>query len=128
MSSDKIGQNGGPIYDGMVRHQIDSPHLIEQQPQVNNDQLGAVLDIEGPVVDFAYHGDDDTDVGEQLPSHVSDDDGGTSQLPIIGRPRRQRRPNVKYSDQEYDLSAVAAPKKRIQLLGLYIAKKKRPDI
>ena len=123
LSSDKIGQNGGPIYDGMVRHQIDSPHLIEQQPQVNNDQHGAVLDIEGPVVDVAYHGDDDTDVGEQLPSHVSDDDGGTSQLPIIDRPRRQRRLNVKYSDQEYDLSAVAAPKNRIQLLGLYIAKK-----
>ena len=30
LSSDKIAQNGGPIYDGMVRHQIDSPHLIEQ--------------------------------------------------------------------------------------------------
>ena len=27
-----------------------------------------------------------------------------------------------------DLSAVALPKERIQLLGLYIAKKKRPDI
>ena len=49
------------------------------------------------MVDVAYLGDNDTDVGEQLPSHVSDDDGGTSQLLIIDRPRLQRRPNVMYS-------------------------------
>ena len=58
--------------------------------------------------------------------NVSDDDSGPSQLPSVDRPRRQRRPNVRYSDQEYDLSAVATPKKSIQLLGLYISKK-RPN-
>ena len=62
---------------------------------------------------------DDTDVPLQIASHASDADGDTKQLPIIDRPRRQRKQNVRYSDREYDLSYVAASK-RFQLSGLYI--------
>ena len=68
----------------------------------------------------AYGGDDDTDVQLQVSSQKSDDDGIINQSPVIDRPRRQKRPNVRYSELEYYLSSVAAPKKRFQLAGLYI--------
>ena len=122
LPSDKISQSGGPIYDETVRHQIDSPHVIEQRPQ-----NGVVVDIEVPVEGVAYGGTDDTDVQLQVPGQISDDDSTTNQSPVIDRPRRQRRPNVRYSELEYDLSSVAAPKKRFQLSGLYIVNKS-PDI
>ena len=62
----------------------------------------------------------------QVSSQESDEDDNINQLPVIERSRRQKRPNVRYSELEYDLSSVAAPKKRFQLSGLYIVNKS-PD-
>ena len=133
LSGDTVGQVGGPVYGGDVRQQIegsraveqpvDSPHEDVQHSQVEDDRHGGVVDVQGPGEDVECHGDNDTGVRQHIPSHGSDDDGGLHQSPIIDRPRRQRRPNVRYSDHEYDLSSVAAPKERFQLLGLYIVKK-----
>ena len=41
-------------------------------------------------------------------------------MPAVERPKRNRRPNVKYSSEEYDLSAVSAVKKGLCLSGLYV--------
>ena len=120
LSSDKISCSGGPIYGETVRHQIDSPQVIEGNLQVDDDQNGVGVDIKVPVEGVAYGGDDDTDVQLQVSSQKSDDDGIINQSPVIDRPRRQKRPNVRYSELEYYLSSVAAPKKRFQLAGLYI--------
>ena len=39
---------------------------------------------------------------------------------IVGRPKRDRRPNVKYRSEEYELSSVSASKKGLLLSGLYV--------
>ena len=124
LSSNMVGQGGGPRYSGAERQridaprtvgqQVDSPQVNEQHPHIGDDRRGAVVE------DVVYHGDDDTDVPLQIASHASDADGDiNNQLPIIDRQRRQRKQNVRYSDREYDLSYVAAVK-RVQLSGLYI--------
>ena len=43
----------------------------------------------------------------------------------VGRPQRNRRPNVKYRSDEYDLSSVSASKECLLLSGLYV-KQGRP--
>ena len=43
----------------------------------------------------------------------------------VGRPQRDRRPNVRYRSDEYDLSSVSAAKKCLLLSGLYV-KQRRP--
>ena len=48
-----------------------------------------------------------------------------SEVPAVGRPKRDRRPNVKYRSDEYDLSKVSAAKKTLRLSGLH-AKQCRP--
>ena len=48
-----------------------------------------------------------------------------STIPTVGRPKRDRRPNVKYSTDEYDLSAVSATRKGLLLSGVYV-KQGRP--
>ena len=45
---------------------------------------------------------------------------GTDLLPAGGRPKREKRPNVKYSSEEYDLSKVSASKTNLVLSGLYV--------
>ena len=41
-------------------------------------------------------------------------------LPDVERPKRNRRPNVKYSSEDYDLSAISAVKKGLCLSRLYV--------
>ena len=48
-----------------------------------------------------------------------------SEIPSVGRPKRDRRPNVKYNSEEYDLPSVSASKKRLLLSGLCV-KQGRP--
>ena len=59
----------------------------------------------------------DVDVSMGAPS--SPVPSGTD-IPAVERPKRNKRPNVKYSSEEYDLSAVSAVKKGLCLSGLYI--------
>ena len=59
------------------------------------------------------------DVQSPLPVPTS------SEVPTVGRPKRDRRPNVKYNSEEYDLPSVSASKKRLLLSGLCV-KQGRP--
>ena len=43
----------------------------------------------------------------------------------VGRPQRDRKPNVRYSAEEYDLAKLSASKKGLLLSGLYV-KQVRP--
>ena len=46
---------------------------------------------------------------------------GSEMMPTVGqRPKREKRPNVKYSSEEYDLSKVSAAKTQLMLSGLYM--------
>ena len=69
-------------------------------------------------IDNVLH--DDEGLNVQLPSPVS----SGSDIPSVDRPKRVRRPNVKYGSEEYDLSAVSAYKSLV-LSGVYV-KKGRP--
>ena len=61
----------------------------------------------------------------QPPLPVSSAESSGSEMPSGGRPKRIRRPNVRYGSEEYDLSAVSANKKNLILSGLYV-KRGRP--
>ena len=50
---------------------------------------------------------------------------GSVLQPTAGRPRRDRKPNVKYSAEEYELAQVSASGKLL-LSGLYV-KEGRPE-
>ena len=65
---------------------------------------------------------------------VQDDEMGQEVQPMspvpscgetVGRPQRDRRPNVRYRSDEYDLSSVSASKKCLLLSDLYV-KQGRP--
>ena len=43
-----------------------------------------------------------------------------SETPTVGRSKRDRRPNVKYRPEEYDLSSVSAATKSLLLSGMYV--------
>ena len=45
---------------------------------------------------------------------------GSILQPTAGRPKRDRRPNVKYSADEYDLATVSASRAGLTLSGLYV--------
>ena len=49
----------------------------------------------------------------------------SSEVPVVGRPQRDRRPNVRYNTDEYDLSEVSATRKGLLLSGVYV-KQGRP--
>ena len=60
---------------------------------------------------------------------VQDDEMGQEVQPLlpvpscgetVGRPQRDRRPNVRYRSDEYDLSSVSASNKCLLLSGLYV--------
>ena len=83
-------------------------------------------DTGGEMSGYGAHGidnvlHDDEGLNVQLPSPVS----SGSDIPSVDRPKRVRRPNVKYGSEEYDLSAVSANKKNLILSGLYV-KRGRP--
>ena len=71
-------------------------------------------------------GDENVD----MMTEVADDDQNKnipaapvmSNSPIINRPRREKKPNIKYSSAEYDLSALSAGEQKVWLFGLHIRK------
>ena len=44
----------------------------------------------------------------------------STEVPAVGRPKRDRKPNVKYGSDEYDLSSLSASKRRLVLSGLHV--------
>ena len=82
-------------------------------------------DMSGEVSDYGAHGIDNVPLEDmQPPLPVSSAESSGDEIPSGGRPKRIRRPNVKYGSEEYDLSAVSACKSLV-LSGLYV-KKSRP--
>ena len=77
--------------------------------------------IEGVANDDGFRNNDtETDVQSESPIQT-----GSMLQPAVGRPQRVRKPNVRYSAEEYDLAKLSASKKGLLLSGLY-AKQVRP--
>ena len=53
----------------------------------------------------------------------------TDNMPVspVGRPKRDRRPNVKYSADEYKLAGLSASKPGLLLSGLYVRQGRSMD-
>ena len=82
-------------------------------------------DTHQEMVDDAVHEDnsvqyDRVETAVQPPPPVPSDSDG---LPTVHRPRRQKGRNVKYTDDEYDLSTVSATnQKKVILSGMLVKK------
>ena len=74
------------------------------------------------MVDSGAH---DTDSGQYNNMQPLSPVPSASELPAVGRPQRNRRPNVRYNTDEYDLSAISATGKGLLLSGAYV-KQGRP--
>ena len=69
--------------------------------------------------DGVQHDEGGLDVQQLLPEPSG------SEIPSVERPKRDRRPNVRYKSEEYDLSSVSASKRGLLLSGLNV-KQGRP--
>ena len=58
----------------------------------------------------------DEEMGQEVQPLLPVPSGGET----VGRPQRDRRPNVRYRSDEYDLSSVSASNKCLLLSGLYV--------
>ena len=80
--------------------------------QYQSDRGVDMNDTGAPDIDSVQNDEVDLDVQPLSPV--------TSGGETVGRPKRDRRPNVKYRSEEYDLSSVSASKKGLLLSGLYV--------
>ena len=119
MPRDSAGQVGGAVDDEAPETVVDIGTSEDRgimvdmqqstgqcQPNTGNDRIGegthdSVQEVE------------DTNV-PVLPVPSGAD------IPAVERPKRNRRPNVKYSSEDYDLSSISAAKKGLCLSGLYV--------
>ena len=78
--------------------------------------------IKGEMINDGVHNDNGVqyDVGGSDVQPLLPVQSGTELLPAGGRPKREKRPNVKYSSEEYDLSKVSASRTNLVLSGLYV--------
>ena len=86
--------------------------LQQGTSQYQSDTGIEMIDDGAPGVDSVQN--DEVGLGVQPLSPVPS--GGET----VGRPKRDRRPNVRYRSDEYDLSSVSASKKCLLLSGLYV--------
>ena len=98
------------------------PHAQSVEP-VNDDDAIPVSGgniIPGPIVesgmvendmsaDHIRHDNQGDEVGGIIENEVSDSIVSNNEPVQNGRPKRDRKQNVRYSSQEYDLSAVSVP-------------------
>ena len=58
--------------------------------------------------------------GQVQPQSQLPELSGSVLQPTVGRPQREKRPNVRYSAEEYDLATVSASRAGLILSGLYV--------
>ena len=90
-----------------------------EQPQSGTDDE---IFNEGENDDNPQASGTDTDGQVQLPVP-----SGNMMEPTVGRPMRNRRPNVRYNAEEFDLSGVSAYKKNLLISGLNVKQGRRKD-
>ena len=93
-------------------------HLVDME----QDQWGANDVGDGIIDDVGNDGrsqDNDKEGQMQPLSQLPELSGSVSQ-PTVGRPKREKRPNVRYSAEEYDLATVSASTAGLVLSGLYV--------
>ena len=100
----------------------DTGGLVEVQQgggQCQSETGGEMVDDGVHGIDGVQHDERGWDVQQVLPEPSS------REIPSVGRPKRDRRPNVRYKSEEYDLSAVSATRNGLLLSGVHV-KQGRP--
>ena len=114
----------GPVQrhcSSLVEDSVDEVPTAQSIPETS-DKVGQLVDIgqdqsgandmgDGTITDVVN--DDrtqDNDITSNVQPQSPVPSGGMLQ-PTVGRPKRDRRPNVKYSAEEYDLAKLSASKK-----------------
>ena len=114
--------DAGPAVEGVP----DEAPVVVVGTQSSHDKGDAVGAQRGAELTQAETGGKTVDIGGA--AHVSEEMGRvqsnvpTDNMPVspVGRPKRDRRPNVKYSADEYDLATVSASRAGLTLSGLYV--------
>ena len=89
-------------------------------------QSGASDEGDGTIDDVANDESQNNDAVANVQTE-SPVQAGSILQPTVGRPKRDRRPNSKYSAEEYDLAKVSASAKGLLLSGLYVKEGRRKD-
>ena len=89
-------------------------HLVNMEQH----QSGA----DNGIIDYVDNDDRDQDnmEGQMQPQSQLPELSGSVLQPTVGRPQREKRPNVRYSAEEYDLATVSASRAGLILSGLYV--------
>ena len=113
-----------PVVDSADKSPI-AQHIPE-----NSDNVDRVVDIEryqsGSDSGACDEGDGIIDVANDditknvQPQPQSPVSSGSILQPTVGRPKRDRKPNVKYSSEEYELASVSASKRKLVLSGMFV--------
>ena len=99
-------------------HIDDVGDLTDNHQSQSGTGAGGEIVGEGEEVDSSRVGATESDGQIQL-SVPSDN----TMQPTVGRPARERRPNVRYKAEEYDLSEVSAHKNNLLISGLHVRQK-----
>jgi len=92
----------------------DRSSLVDMQQSMRQGQQDSGIEMVGH---GAHDVEQDVEVSMGAPSSPVP---SGNDMPAVERPKRNRRANVKYSSEEYDLSAVSAVRKGLCLSGLYV--------
>ena len=129
------------VPSGPVQRQVSSP-VVDDVDMVPTTQLADTLDKTYSLIGMQQGthqyqsgtGVEMNNDGTSAVDSVQNDEMAQEVQPLspvpscgetVGRPQRDRRPNVRYRSDEYDLSSVSAAKKCLLLSGLYV-KQGRP--
>ena len=98
-----------------------------QSSTETSDHVGHLVDVEQHQSGDNYANDgiveyvgNDDEEGQLQPQPQLPELSGSVLQPSVGRPRRDKRPNVRYSAEEYDLATVSASRAGLVLSGLHV--------
>ena len=95
--------------------------LEGNSPSLANDEHSEMI---GEVINDGSSQPKDMEPDELVQSTAP---SGNMMQPTVNRPTRDRKPNVKYNTEEYDLSEVSAYKKNLFISGLYVKQGRQKD-
>ena len=101
----------------------DKSHIAQPIPEYS-DNVDRVVDIERYQSGACDEGDGLINVAnDDIAKNVqpqSPNPSGSLLQPTAGRPKRDRKPNVKYSAEEYELASVSASNRKLVLSGVFV--------
>ena len=118
------GPVGGAVED-TVPESVDGADTPENTNSLDGMQQETGWSQSGTGSEMVDSGAHDTDSGQYNNMQPLSPVPSASELPAVRRPQRDKRPNVRYNTDEYDLSGVSVTRRGLLLSGVYV-KQGRP--